>query len=145
MLSHSTTTLSYVFLLTLTLLSTSTTALPTTSTNAIAIFSRDTPISKRAVSGLSIRMFAGSNCDGVSAAIGNAVYDTNYIGSATGGYKSIQWLGRPLLNNEQVNTYRPTNDGDLCSHFEQLVPRNSGTGCHTIKTTGFDCVRLIHP
>lgn len=100
MLTHPITTLSHVLLLTFTLLSTSTTALPKSPTDSLSIFTRDNaPISKRALSGLTIKMFTTSNCGGGGVVqFGNVPYDTSIV--SAGGYNSIRFDGRSLLSNE---------------------------------------------
>lgn len=97
------------------------------------VLARDSlPLSKRAVSGLSISMWSNPDCSGSGGFFGNVAYDRFHVGLIT-NYAAVLYNGRALLDNEQLDFYSVnTLNQDPCGIHVSTAARRSAAGCHVV-------------
>lgn len=104
-------------------------------------------LSERATSGysgLSLTMWGGHLCDGSGAYVPNAKYGVQYVGDGPKWYNTLQWKGRALLSQEQldisyVDSSHPSNK---CGIFARSAKKGAPPQC--FQTGSYSCFNLWH-
>lgn len=98
-------------------------------------------LTKRGSSGLSIAIWTNFGCSGSGAFFPNVQYGVQSVGSIL-YYQSIQFNGRALLGNEQLDfSQQLVLHGDKCAHYIGSAPNRLGAGC--FDEGAFSCFRLL--
>lgn len=107
---------------------------------ALWVRAQNAGLSKRDNSGLSITMWSLPSCKGSGSFIGNMPYDSPTVGQ--GQFLSIQYNGRALLSNEQLDlSVENAGFSDKCAHFVKSYRSSDGSGC--FNGAAYSCIRLI--
>lgn len=103
----------------------------------------NSPLSKRASSGLSITLWGLNNCGGPGAFFPNVEYGVSEVGGQD-YYIGLEFKGRALLDNEQLDMSILLPAGqDKCAKYVTSLFGGSGAGCYA-GLKAFSCMRLLN-
>lgn len=97
---------------------------------------------KRGSSGLSITLWGDGHCGGPGAFFGNVQYGNSNVGERD-FYLSVQYSGRALLDNEQMDLSKLVPNGsDKCARYVRTLGPRTPPGCYA-DGNSYSCMRLL--